>query len=197
MFTFHYATPDDAEAIARIVVRNSGGIAEHLFDGLIPGLNAASILATGFMKGEGPYRAENVIHATKDGETIALLFSYPASEHKVPELMSSFVPVKRINAVRPMLEKTVSDSLYINTLWLAEDLHGKGYGDALMMEAASRCRQLGFTRISLFCWNDAERSMRFFARHGFTLAELLPRDLLPLSQHPDGASILCKNLNEE
>jgi ribosomal protein S18 acetylase RimI-like enzyme len=194
MFTFHYATPDDADAIAEIVAQNSRGIAQHLFGGLVPGIGPNSILTAAFVKGEGPNRVENVICATRNDTIVALLFSYPFYDHKVPPLMEIFVPAKRLNAGRPMLEKSVSDSLYINTLWLAEELHGKGYADALMVEAVSRCRKLGFSRISLFCWNDAERSMRFFARHGFVLAESLANDLIPLESHPGGASILCKTL---
>lgn len=194
MFTFQLATPDDADNIAQIVTLNSGGIADHLFDGLIPGLSTASILSAAFAKGEGSYRINNVIRAKRGDTIIALLFSYPAAEHKVPPLMQSLVPANRLTPVRPMLEKAVPDSLYINALWLAEEFHGKGYADALMIEAVSRCRELGFTRISLFCWNDAERSMRFFARHGFALVEHLPPEVLPLENHPAGASILCKTL---
>ena len=196
MFTFQYATPDDADSVAEIVIQNSRGIGQHLFDGLLPGLTAKSILSAAFVKGEGPYRMENVIHAKRGDAIIALLFSYPFHEHRVPPLMESFIPAKRLNPVRPMLEKSVPDSLYINTLWLTEELHGNGYADALMVEAASRCRAFGFSRISLFCWNDAERSMRFFARNGFELAEHLASDVLPLEGHPDGASILCKTLHE-
>ena len=194
MFTFQNATPDDADNIAEIVIRNSGGVAQLVFDGLLPGLEAKGILSAALVKGEGPYRIENVIRAARGDKIIALLFSYPAHEHKVPPLMESLIPAKRLNPVRPMLEKSVPDSLYINTLWRAEELHGKGYADALMVEALSRCRAFGFSRISLFCWNDAERSMSFFARHGFILAEPLPHDILPVDNHPEGASLLCKTL---
>ena len=197
MFAFRLATADDADAIARIVSDTSEGVVERLLGGLIPGLSATSILSTAFIKGEGAYRASHIILSEQDGAITSLLFAYPASDHKVPPLMQSFLPGKRLTPVRPILERAVPDSLYINTLWLAEALRGKGLGDALMVEAAGRCRQIGANRISLFCWNDNEHALQFYARHGFSLVEHIPPDMLPLEPHTQGGSILCKNIDKD
>lgn len=197
MFAFHTATPDDAEQIADIITKTSAGVVEHLLENLIPELSARSILAAAFMKGEGPYRTENVIRSL-DGETIiSLLFSYPSEEHKVPALMESLLPSGRLSAVRPILERSVPDSLYINSIWIAQEVRGSGHSDALMVEAVSRCRKLGRSRICLFCWNDNERAMRFYARHGFSLYEHLPPEKLSLKDHRLGGSILSMALPGE
>ncbi len=195
MFAFRLATPDDAEQIARIIYDTSAGVASHLFDGLISGLDGKTLLSAGFMRGEGAYRAENIILSERDGAITGLLFSYPFSDHKVPAMMETFLPAKRLGIVRPLLERCVPDSLYINTIWLAESLRGKAMGDALLIEAAGRCRQLGFNRICLFCWNDNEHALHFYARHGFELTEHIPREQLPLDGHDKGGSLLCKTLN--
>ena len=191
MSMLQIATPDDAEQIADIVIETGAGVVEHLLEDLISGLSASSILAAAFIKGEGSYDTNNIIRSL-DGEKInRLLFSYHSSEHKVPPLMESLLPAKRLNRVRPVLEKSVDDSLYINTIWLAEDLRGSGDADALMEEAVRRCRNLNLSRISLFCWNDNTRAMRFYARHGFTLFEHMPPEVLSLPGHQLGGSILC------
>lgn len=196
MFTFHQATLDDADAIARIVSSTSGGMAELLLDGLIPGLGSDAILSATFSKGEGPYRTDNVI-CSRDGERLtSMLFAYPSSEHKVPALLESFIPSKRLNPVRPILEKCAPDSLYINTLWLEESLRGKGHIAALLLEAESICRTLGVSRISVFCWNDADEAMRRWTRHGFTIFELLDRETIPVDGHDKGGSILCRYLED-
>lgn len=195
MFAFRLATPDHAEEIARIVIDTSKGVVGHLFDKLVPGVKAAAILSAAFINGEGAYRTDNVILSEKDERITSLLFAYPATEHRVPPLMESLLPPKRLNPVRPILERAVPESLFINTLWLDESLRGKGVGDAIMVEAAARCRQLGFGRISLFCWNDNDYAMHFYARHGFELSELIPKEDLPLEGHDLGGSILCKTLN--
>lgn len=195
MFAFRLATPDYAEQIANIVIKTSKGVVDHLFDKLIPGVSTTTILSAAFMKGEGPYHTDNVILSEKDETVTSLLFAYPSAEHKVPLLMESLLPKKRLDPVRPILERTVPDSLFINTLWLAEHLRGKSMGDALLAEAAALCRQLGFSRISLFCWNDNEYAMHFYARHGFELTEHIPQEQLPLDNHALGGSLLCKTLN--
>ncbi len=195
MFAFRLATPDDADQIAGIVVGTSEGVVDHLFDKLIPGLSSAAILSAAFMKGEGAYRTDNVILSTKDDLITSLLFAYPAAEHKVPPLMESLLPKKRLDPARPVLERAIPDSLFINTIWLTESLRGKAMGDALLVEAGGRCRQIGVNRISLFCWNDNERALHFYARHGFELAEHIPQEQLPLDGHAKGGSLLCKTLN--
>ena len=196
MFTFHQAVPDDADQIAEIVCHTSGGVVEHLFGGLIAGLSGEKILSAAFLRGQGAYDTQNVILSRADDKVTGLLFMYPASEHVVSPLMLSFLPSKRLTPVRPILERAIPGSLYINTLWLSEELRGGGHAVALMEEAKSRCRDLGFDRISLFCWNDNELALRFYAREGFSIAEHIPPDELAIVKHSQGGSILCLHLKQ-
>jgi ribosomal protein S18 acetylase RimI-like enzyme len=188
------ATPDDAENAARIVILTGEGVVERLLDGLVPGVDSLTILTAAFISGEGVYRTENMLCGWQEDSLVSLLFSYPSWEHRVPQLMESMVPAKRLRAVRPILERSVPDSLYINTLWLADNLRGNGRADALFAAAARRGLALGLKRISLFCWNDNKRAMRFYARNGCSIAELLPPDMLPLEGHPQGGAIWCREL---
>lgn len=197
MFTFHTATLDDAEQIADIIIATGDGIVEHLLDGLIPDLSAGMLLATAFIQREGPYDTDNVIRSVRDEAITALLFSYPSSEHAVPPLMESMLPAKRLRAVRPILERSIPESLYINSIWMADAYRRKGYGEILMHEAATRCRAFGLRRISLFCWNDNESAMRFYARMGFALYEHLPAELIPVKGHTLGGSLLSYHLPED
>jgi GNAT superfamily N-acetyltransferase len=190
MSIFQTATPDDAEQAAQIVAITADGLVEQLFDGLIPDLPGTLILSAAFMKGEAPYLMDNIIRSMQGDAITSLLFSYPSSEHRVPLLMENLLPAKRLNPARPVLERSLPNSLYINTIWVDEQLRGTGMADMLMLEAINRCRELGFAAISLFCWNDNERALRFYARHGFTLREHLPPELLPLPGHLLGGSIL-------
>ena len=196
MFTLRQALSGDADQIAAIVNATSAGVVTHLLDGLVPGLSAESILSVAFMKGHGAYHTDNVILSGKEDRITSLLFTYPAADHKIPVLMASLLPAKRLKAVRPILERGVPDSLYINTLWLAEELRGSGHATALMLEAVGRCRTLGFDRISLFCWNDNEQALRFYAREGFSIVEHLPPEILSLKGHSRGGSILCRHLGK-
>lgn len=194
MFTFHQATQDDADAIAAIVIAANGGLVEQLLDGLIPGLKSATILSATFIKGEGPYRTENVICARENERLTCMLFAYPASEHCVPPLLESFIPAKRLNPIRPVLETSVPGSLYINTLWREPALRGTGHTAALVLEAESLCRAGGFDRLSVFCWNDNDEDMAIWTQQGFCLAERI--ELAHVGAHTQGGSLLCKVLGE-
>lgn len=196
MFTFHPATPDDADQIAEIVIKASHGVVDHLLGGLIPGLSSKALLSAAFVKGEGPYTTDNIIKAVREGVITGLLFSYPAKDQCVPPLMESYVSDKRLKVVRPILERAVPGSLYINTLWIAEGFYRRGYGSALLLEAESRCRTLGYDSLSLFCWNDDNNSLAFLARHGFSIHAPLPRELVPLEGHTEGGSLLYKKLGQ-
>ena len=192
MNVFAGATPDDAEQVAGIVCRTAAGIVEALLGGLVRGMDGAVLLGTGFIRGEGVYRMENVLCA-KDGEEItALLFSYPSAEHRVPPLAEVLIPARRLRAVRPFLERSVADSLFINTFWVAGRLRGTGLADALMAEAEKRCRDLGFSIMSLFCWNDNGCALRFYARHGFAESEKIPAGEALCERHPEGGCILFR-----
>ncbi len=197
MFTFQQATPDDADDVARIVASASGGLTDLLLDGLIPGLSGSAILSAAFSKGEGPYRTDNVICSRDKGRLTSMLFAYPSSEHRVPPLLESFIPEKRLAPVRPILERSAPDSVYINTLWLGKELRGKGHLGALLLEAETLCRVLGLGRISVFCWNDDDDAVRRWARHGFSILELLDRETIPMDGHGKGGSILHKTIAKD
>ena len=197
MFNMQPASLDDAEQIADIIIKTGDGIVEHLLGGLIPELSPAMILATAFIQREGPYNTDNVLRSIDEDVITSLLFSYPSSEHKVPPLMESMLPARRLKAVRPILEHSIPDSLYINTIWMADAYRGQGYGEAIMREAMNRSMEFGFKRLSLFCWNDNENAIRFYARMGFTLHEHLPPEMIPVEGHALGGSILLYHLPEK
>ncbi|MDR1660036.1 MAG: GNAT family N-acetyltransferase [Desulfovibrio sp.] len=192
MTAFRRATPDAAEQIARIVCGTAAGIVETLLGDLVKGVEAAALLSAGFIKGEGVYRTENVL-CSMDGEEItALLFSYPSREHRVPALAEALIPARRLRAVRPFLEVAVPDSLFVNTFWVAGHLRGAGLGDALMAAAERRRRELGLSGINLFCWNDNDRALRFYARHGFAEKQRIPAGEALGGRHPEGGSLLFR-----
>lgn len=196
MFTFHQAVRDDAEQIADILISSFGGLAEQLFNGLIPGLDCRTILSAALMKGEGVYSVENIICSREKGRLTSLLFSYPAEEHKVPPIMESLLPAKRLNPVRLILESSIPDSLYINTLWQGNSLGNTGLLDALLVEAETRCNSFGRVSMSLFCWNDHQENMQYYTDRGFVVAQHIPYESASVPGHESGASLLCKVLEE-
>ena len=193
----HNANADNAEEVARIISQSSDGVVSHLLDGLIKGFSGETLLSTALMQGNPPYCLENVSLVTRGGGLVGLLFAYPATEHKISLIIRNFVPSRRLNSVRPILETAIPGSLYINTLWVEETQRSKGLGATLIEYAAALAKKQQIARLSLFCWNDNEQALRFYAREGFTIETHLPEELLPLEGHSKGGSILCKRLGIE
>ena len=193
----HNANADNAEEVARIISQSSDGVVSHLLDGLIKGFTGETLLSTALMQGNPPYCLENVSLVTRGGGLVGLLFAYPATEHKISLIIRNFVPSRRLNSVRPILETAIPGSLYINTLWVEATQRSKGLGATLIEYAAALAKKQQIARLSLFCWNDNEHALRFYAREGFTIETHLPETLLPLEGHSKGGSILCKRLGIE
>ncbi len=191
-FTERAALSDDADAISAIINKAGAGVVSHLLDKLLPGFSGESLLSTVLLQGGGAYSLDNMLLLEHRGKPAGLLFSYPASEHVIHPLMNGFVPSARIDAARPILERSVPGSLYVNCLWTDDELHGTPAEDLLLERAAQRAAKSGLARISLFCWNDDADGMRFYARHGFEVAEHFPREALPIKGHDSGGSLLCK-----
>ena len=194
MFIFQNATADNADEIASIVIEHSDGVVEKLFKGLIPGLSAASILSAAFIKGEEPYQPENVFCSIADGVIISMLFCYPAASHKIPALLESFIPNKRLQPVRPILERSLPDSLYVNTMWIAPSHRTECARKSLLRMAENICSEKGLDSLSLFCWHDHVEDMRFLQEQGFLIAEQLEQNVIPLENHPGGGAIMYKPL---
>ncbi len=202
--TIHERSPmaDEAEVVASIIDSTSKGVASYLLEDLVSGFSPQALLAAAMLQGDGAYSLDNILLLEQDNQIAGLLFSYPATLHKVMPLMRSFVPASRIEAVLPILERAVPDSLYINTIWVAENMrgqkttstHGQKMSDLLMQKATARAKSLGLSRVSLFCWNDNHRALSFYTRHGFSIAEHFPPEALRLHGCVEGGSLLCKTL---
>ncbi|SHN72067.1 GNAT family N-acetyltransferase [Desulfovibrio litoralis] len=187
-----YACPDDAEKLAEIISETSEGVVEHLFSNLVPFLKAEKILATALMKGESPYLSENMTLLTYEENIIALLFSYPAKDHFIPLLMENFISDKRLKIVRPILETAVPNSLYINTIWIEEQLRGQGFSALLMKRALQNMEEKNCNGISLFCWNDNKRALTFYKKNNFKLYKEIPAKEIPIKGHDEGGVLLYK-----
>ena len=194
MFIFEQASNSNTDDIAEIVTEANGSLVAQLFDKLIPGLSGVSILSAAFIKGEGPYKTDNVICSFDGSEITSLIFAYPATEHTIPLLLESFVPRKRLDPIRPILERSIPGSLYVNTVWITKELRTEAYGKALLAKVEEMCSEQGLDSISLFCWNNNDNKMEFLLDHGFSIGEHLPYELIPVEGYKDGGSILYKPL---
>ncbi len=174
MLTLDWAEPDDAETIARIVRETSAGVADYLLGRLSAVLPAERLLTSVIMEPDNPLSHENVLLA-RNGETVAgLLLGYPAADHGIPAILRRTVAARKLTALHGMLEVTVPDTYYINTLWVEAASRGTGLAGDLLECAGLTAAAAGLSGLCLHVWLENVRAVRFYVRHGFATVARFP-----------------------
>lgn len=62
-------------------------------------------------------------------------------------------------------------ALYVNVLWISEEIRGQGYGSKLLEEAEAIVRKKGGKLIHLDTWNF--QAPEFYKQHGFEIFGIL------------------------
>ncbi len=164
---FRPGTEGDIPELASRIKEVSPEVVDTLLKGLLPGISAEHILTMALRDKSTHYSYRNCVIAEMDGIIAGLLFGYPAEEHTIPPLMERMVPSSRLEPLRELLTMSVPGSLYINTLWVNQEIRGMGMADALMDYARFWAESLGKKSLSLFCWRDNERARAFYLKQGF------------------------------
>jgi GNAT superfamily N-acetyltransferase len=199
-FDFRLAGLSDAGTIAAIVTETADGLVEELLGGLVPSLSSADLLALAFGQGEGVYRPENVILAESGGETQGLLFSYPSDQQGLPGLARHYLPQARLNRLTDVLCASVPETLWINTVWVAESNRGRGLGGCLLELAESRAERQSLAGIGLFAWAAAKDALALYDRCGLEVVRPVAAADPPVQgrggPHGQGGLILAKFRSE-
>ncbi|MDR2124161.1 MAG: GNAT family N-acetyltransferase [Desulfovibrio sp.] len=184
---------DEAELLAGIINAAGEGVVSWLLDGIVPGIDGLTVFAATLMRDDAAYNLGNMLLLEEGGKAQALLFSYPAALHRIHPAMSGFVKAAKIDAARPMLERSVPGSLYVNTFWVAADRRGTGTADLLMQRAQAKAREAGLQGISLFCRHSNPRALRFYQRRGFETMEQFPFPVPSIEGGGQGGSLLFRS----
>lgn len=164
---FRPATVEDAPALATHIHEVSVGVVDVLLCGLIPGIGAPDVLTMVLRDTGSLFSFKNCVVVEKHNAIAGLLFAYPAEKQVIPRLMECMLSAARLEPVRELLTFSVSNSLYINTLWVDENLRGLGVADALMDYARTWALDAGKSALSLFAWRDNARAVAFYRKLGF------------------------------
>ena len=181
---FRPATAEDAPVLAQKIREVSPDVVDTLLKGLLPGIGVENILSMALRDESSHYSFRNCVLSEVDGALAGLLFAYPAELQGIPNLMEHMVPSSRLEPLRELLTISEPGSLYVNTLWVAEDFRGQGMADALIEYARFWAGSLECSAVSLFCWRDNARAVSFYRRQGFRpVRELVAKP--PLTEKHD------------
>jgi ribosomal protein S18 acetylase RimI-like enzyme len=191
---FRPAEPEESAELTSIVQQTSDGLVDYILTGVIPFTKPHQILNTQVVSGDSLYSYRNMIVCVEDGEIVGLVLAYPWNEQVASDMARRYLPEEKFRVVEALLNSADEDSLFINTLWVAERYRGEGLADALMDVAAEWAAGEGLSRLSLHVWRGNERAVRFYRRHGFVETRTFDFPDHKLLPHKTGMAQLCKEL---
>jgi GNAT superfamily N-acetyltransferase len=134
--------------------------------------------------------------AEEGEEPRGLLFAYPADRQGLPAIAGQYLPPARLARLESVLTLSVPDTLWVNTLWVAENSRGRGLGGALLELAAGWAEQESLKGLSLYAWAAAGRALRFYEQSGFSVVRAVPASRPPVTgregPHVAGGFVLAK-----
>lgn len=65
----------------------------------------------------------------------------------------------------------------LHKVYLLSGFHGRGYGSLMLVHAAERCRELGFSRVRLNVNKHNSRAISAYERNGFVRTESVKTDI--------------------
>ncbi|HRQ80665.1 MAG TPA: GNAT family N-acetyltransferase [Azospirillaceae bacterium] len=188
------AAPDDAAALAELVVLAGGGVYEFQLDGLFGDAALTDVLASGIcgVAGNFSYRHMFVAEDAASGAVAGMAHGYPTEWMRT--LDRSFIPPDRLAHLAPFADLQDWDSYFVSALAVSPAWRRRGLGAALLEALAAKARSGGFPRLSLHVWADNAAALAFYAAVGFFeagRADMPPHPRLP---HVGGSVLLVRAL---
>lgn len=189
---YRSAVSADSETIAQLICVAGGGLYEFLFDGLIPLLTAADVLARAVSSERETisYRNCVVAFSLTSGEVFGAANAFPVDELK--EERYRLLPTGRREHIRSMLQMQDWGSMFLNAIVVGERCRRNGVGSQLVDWSEIRAREAGLDRLSLHVWADNTAALKFFRAKGFValrVAAVAPHPRLP---HLGGSILMSK-----
>jgi len=183
--TLEPACPEDAQAIARLFLIASDGLAEYIWSKMdLPGLTMMEV-------GEQRYRRENVafsyqncIVAKQGNDVIGMAHSYPM-QAPTSEEAAETDPV-----LFPYSKLEDCGSLYLAGLAMFPEHRARGIGTRLLDATHKMALALRLPRVSLICFERNSGAMRLYERHGYTEIARRPIHPHPTLRYTEGNAVL-------
>lgn len=164
---YRMGAPDDAYQIAELLHLASGGISDFLLTDILPNCEILDLIALGVTDKSATISYAKTLVAEKNNQILGLLNFYPVSEHKIPDIMKSFIPMERIEYLSPMFSNLVPDSMYLHALAVKELKASISVATVLILNVIDRARSLGIKKLSAHVWANNDRVLNVLLRKGF------------------------------
>ncbi len=179
-----WARQEDADAIARLFLVSSDGLAAYIWNGMDEsGRSLREIGAARYARTGTAFSYENCLVACRHGQVVGMAHAFEMNAD--PDAEPETDPV-----LRPYAELEDPGSLYVSGLAVDEAHRGHGIGSDLMDHVESLAIAKGLSRISLICFERNTRALAFYRRRGFV--EIDRRPIVPHESlsYKDGDALL-------
>lgn len=187
------ADPDDAPAVAPLMLEAGGGIYQFLLDGVVPGMTVGDMLLPGLAAREGSFSYRHcTVAVAPDGTVVGIAHAYPSEWMRGVD--RSFLPPERLDHLRSFDEAQDWGSYFLSALAVAAPWRRRGIAGRLLAWAEERGRTGAFDRITLHVWADNAAARRLYARHGYAEADAAAIPWHARLPHRGGSLLLRKRL---
>lgn len=194
-FRLRPAEPDDAAALAELILVAGGGVYEFQLEGLFGDVALVDVLASGICGVAGNFSHRHMVvaeDAAAGGSVVGMAHAHPVEWMRT--LDRSFIPPDRLAHLAPFEALQDWDSYFVSALAVVPAWRRRGLGTALLDALADKARAGGFPRLSLHVWADNASALAFYAKAGFVeagRADVAPHPQLP---HIGGSVLLLRGV---
>jgi len=188
---YRTGTRDDCPRLAELIHEASAGIADYLYEGLVPGSTSVEILARGLTVEDHPHGYRNTVVAEAGGGIVGVTLSYPAEEHRITPAMQRFFPAERLEGLRPLYEARVEGSWFLDAMSVDPEFRRRQIGLGLVERTKETARRNGYGVLSLLVFEDNTPAVGLYLRTGFEVVREVRIGRIPRFRY-QGVSLLMK-----
>lgn len=188
------ARKEDCHGLPELKLAASGGILEYLLDGMLDETHLRELIESSLRDGEPPYDHRSCRVALVAGAVVGMTHAYPSKNHCITPGMSRTFPEERLDRLRPLFNARIDDSLFLDTLSVMPGFQGHGIGSELLALTLDDAARAGVSSVSLALFADNSGGLRFYRRHGFSVAAEIPLEPHPLIPHEGGVLMMVRRV---
>lgn len=176
-FEFRFGQEADAPIVADFVAKAGDGLFESLLDGIVPGVGSREFVRMAVNTSDSPLHYANAVIAEEEGRIAGMALCYPSAEYGLHPVLRNLVPNRRLEPLKALFDSKVEDSLYLNSLYVAEHARNAGLGRLLVEFCLDLAVEQGLSALSLHAWADNDAALRIYFALRFEEVEKVPVSL--------------------
>lgn len=170
---FRPATLEDCSFISLLQTYATGGVAEALVHGIVPGVAATELIGRFFAQATLGYSYRNSTIVDVAGKAAGHIVLFPFGEDKEAEIDLP-IPDNRWALLKPFEILTAPNSYYVASIAVLPEHRRQGLGGALLDLANERACEFGFKDLSLHVFEQNGSAVELYQRHGYRIVDRYP-----------------------